>query len=310
MARTTHLRSLQAIELALRTGSLRSAAEELGITPAALGQRIKALEDYLGYDLLVRSRRGIRPTQELDAVQAHLAAAFRELDTASRLLDFQRVNEIHVAADTDWAELWLKPRLGRFLAQQPNTLFCINGVGDVPVRLGDMDCEVWLGDPRGDGVQDELLQDYLLPVSSPANTKRIGGLEPEDMLEGFPLLHLDGYTAVAGEIGWIEWVNEFGHRKTAPGRGIRYQHAIDALEAVYADAGLMLCGLSLVKAQVEAGELSLPFPVLEGKWTKGSYRVRFRKDSVKREKIAKFREWLIGEAENDQRALRAWVGGT
>ena len=56
MAVTTHLKSLQALELAVRTGSFKAAAETLGITPAAIGQRIRSLEDYLGTDLLVRGR--------------------------------------------------------------------------------------------------------------------------------------------------------------------------------------------------------------------------------------------------------------
>ena len=67
MAAVNHLRALQALELAIRKGSLKAAAVELSITPAALGQRIRALEDYLGFDLLVRGRSGIRPTKELEA---------------------------------------------------------------------------------------------------------------------------------------------------------------------------------------------------------------------------------------------------
>ena len=97
MPAATHLRALQALELAISRGSLKAAAAELAITPAAVGQRIKALEDYLGFDLLVRGRSGIRPTRELESAMAHLSAAFRELDTVLRILDFQRVNEIHVA---------------------------------------------------------------------------------------------------------------------------------------------------------------------------------------------------------------------
>ncbi|MBT8426376.1 MAG: LysR family transcriptional regulator, partial [Silicimonas sp.] len=43
MAQPTHLKSLQALELAVRLGSLKDAAGHLGITPAAVGQRIRAL---------------------------------------------------------------------------------------------------------------------------------------------------------------------------------------------------------------------------------------------------------------------------
>jgi LysR family glycine cleavage system transcriptional activator len=45
MVAVTHLKSLQAVELAIRKGSLKEAADVLGITPAAVGQRVRALED-------------------------------------------------------------------------------------------------------------------------------------------------------------------------------------------------------------------------------------------------------------------------
>ncbi len=303
MAGTTHLRGLQALELALRTGSMKAAARELAISPAAVGQRLRALEDYLGYDLLVRGRSGLRPTRELEAAMAHLGAAFRELDTVSRILDFQRVEEIHITADPDLAELWLRPRLEAFKAGNRNSLFCLNGIGDVPVRLGDADCEIWFGCGR-DGEEEEILfNDYLVPVSSPTNTKRISKLPEASRLEGFPLLHLDRYTVHAGEIGWTEWIREYGHRRTAPDRGIRYKRVQHALEAVYANAGLMICGLSLVLGEVQAGSLSLPFDVRKGQWTRNAYRVGFRPDRLRRASVERFREWLLQQAGETHRRL-------
>ena len=94
----SHLRSLQALELALRLGSLRAAGRLLWITPAAVGQRIKALEDYLGIDLVVRGRSGLRPTSELSGALEHLRAAFHELDTAATMLNLQRGDEICTSA--------------------------------------------------------------------------------------------------------------------------------------------------------------------------------------------------------------------
>ncbi len=310
MAVTTHLRALQAVELAIRKGSLKAAAAELSITPAALGQRIKALEDYLGLDLLVRGRSGIRATPELEGAVAHLRAGFRELDTVSRILDFQRVYEIHITADSDWADLWLKPRLERFRKDNPNTLFCINGEGDVPVRLGQADCEIWFGADRGDAEDDLLFHDYLLPVSSPENTKRIAKYPQDEALEGFPLLHLECYTFDGGAIGWREWISEYGCRKTAPGRGIRYQKVMHALEAVYANAGLLVCGLALVKGQINEGTLSRPFPIEQGEWSTNAYRASFRQNALRRANIEQFRAWLLNEAQETQAELERLTGGS
>jgi LysR family glycine cleavage system transcriptional activator len=294
--------------MTIRKGSLKAAAEELSITPAALGQRIKTLEDFLGFDLLVRGRSGIRPTPELESALAHLGAGFRELETVTRILDFQRVHEIHIVADSDWADLWLKPRLDRFKQNHPNTLFCINGVGDVPVRLGQADCEVWLGSTRRGSNEDVLFHDYLVPVSSPENTERIAKLQEAIRLEGFPLLHLDCYTTGEGTFGWPEWVRRHGYRKTATGRGIRYGQVINALEAVYSNAGLIICGLALIQPQVKDSKLSLPFPIFQGEWSGQPYRIAFTESALRRSQSNEFRNWLVSEASTTQQRLEEQVG--
>ena len=259
--------------------------------------------------MLVPEHPGISQLHELEAATAHLSAAFREMDTVCRLLDFQRVVEVHITADSDWADLWLVPRLERFQAENPNTLFCINGVGDVPVRLGQADCEVWFGAERDAAVEDVLFHDYLVPVSSPTNTERVASLPKKEMLEGFPLLHLDCYTLDGGAIGWEEWISEYGYRKTAPGRGIRYKKVMHALEAVYADAGFVLCGLGLVKTQLDDGKLSRPFPASEGEWSSNAYRVSFGEGSLRRGKIVQFRDWLVAEAQATRNELENIAAG-
>ena len=307
MTQLTHLRSLQALELAIRKGSLKAAAAALSITPAALGQRIKALEDYLGYELISRGRSGVRPTSEVKPALAHLTAAFRELETVTRLLDFQRVDEIHITAHTDWAQLWLAPRLEVYKQANPNTLFCVNGIGDVPARIGDADCDVGFGlGGKGDEV-DVLHRDYLLPVASTENAARLEGLPHDTALEGFPLLHQDANHAQSGDIGWPEWFQQFGHRRTGLSRGVRYQWVLQAMEAVRADAGFMLCGLSLVHAEVARGSLLMPFGTQEGCWAKHPFEARFRPVSLKRSALAHFRDWLLAEARATDEALSRTV---
>ncbi|MDR3472965.1 MAG: LysR substrate-binding domain-containing protein [Devosia sp.] len=307
MAVTTHLGSLQALELAVRTGSLKAAADILHITPAAVGQRIKLLEDYLGVDLLARGRSGIRPTRALEDALPHLGAAFRELDTTARLLDFQRVHELQIVADPDWADLWLKPRLGTFKAAHPNVRFCINGVGDVPLRLGAADCEIWFGPPRDTGAEEELYRDYVVALGSHENVGRVAHLPPADRVEGFPLLHVDSHRDDPTAIGWSQWTSRLGHRRTHPNIGPRYRTVVDALEAVYSSAGFILCGLSLMQPALDAGRLTLLFPDGQGMWAGQPYRMVFRDSSLRRSQTAEFRAWLMGEAKATAAVLNAMV---
>lgn len=298
----SHLRSLQALELALRLGSLKAAADTLAITPAAVGQRIKALEDYLGIDLILRARSGLKPTAELQSALPHLGKAFSELSLAAEALDIQRVNEIHIAASQDWVELWLRPRLAKFRERYPNSLFCINGTGDAPIRLGQCDVEIDFGPSIENESVDVLFHDYLVPVSSPENKARVAKLRRKFRLEGFPLLHLDFYKDDPESLGWPRWIERYGHRKTAFERGIRFQQIAPALEAVRSDAGFVICGLALILDEVAAGELTLPFPLEQGAPTSFAFAATY-KGVQGRKPIQRFRQWLAEEAAATRKAL-------
>jgi len=89
-------------------------------------------------------------------------------------------------------------------------------------------------------------------------------------------------------------------------RGIRFQRIIAVLEAVFANAGLTLCGLALISDLVEDKRLSLPFPVSIGSRTSHVLRSRFRSDALTRARVRRFRSWLAEEGE----ATRNWLSRT
>ena len=305
----THLKSLQALELALRLGSLQAAAGALWITPAAVGQRIKALEDYLGCDLVVRGRSGLRPTAELSGALGHLRQAFKELDSASTLLNLQRGDEIHIAAVPDFADLWLKPRIARFKAAYPHVLFCINGEGDAPLRIGRVDCEIAFGPRRANADDDLLFRDFVLPVSSPEITRRLSSVALRDRLEGFPLLHLDFYKDDPSAPNWPAWIKTQRLRRTDPNRGMRFRRITAALEAVAGgSAGLTICGLALSMPHIEDGSLILPFPLSTGRWTDHFFQARFNADALLRPQVRRVREWLLEEAGTTRDWMLRYVG--
>lgn len=309
MVAPSHLKSFQALEAALRAGSLKGAADLLAITPAAVGQRIKALEDYLGMDLVMRGRSGLASTPALTAAMGHLCTAFRELEAAAEVLDLQRGHEIHIAAVSDFADLWLKPRLGRFRSAHANTLFCINGEGEAPLRLGAVDCEIRFGMP-GEGTGNEVLfRDFLVPISSAENARRISKLPPKERLEGFPLLHLDFYRNDPAAPNWTQWTRSNRLRRTAPERGMRFQRIAPVVEAVRADAGLAISGLALVSELIEDGRLTLPFKASRGVWSSHAFHARFRGDALLRPQVRRFRAWLAAEAGATRRWLDAVAAG-
>lgn len=303
MPPVTHLKSLQALELAIREGSLTAAAAQMGITPAAVGQRIRALENYLGTDLLLRGRSGLQATKELEHALSDLRQAFAALERVTETLDFQRVSEIHIVADPDWAELWLTPRLSAFRDQYPNILFCINGSGDVPLRLGAPDMRVVYGDTPG----EPLYRDILLPVTGPDNTRRIADWDPVLQMEGMPLLHLKAQRDNEGHPGWVEWFGKFGHRESGPDRGVHYQNMRLALDAVRQNVGFLVAGLSLVQHDLDAGTIVLPYPVSHHLVAPHPYQMMLRPGAEARPQVQRFVAWLREATKVTQQQVSAAV---
>ena len=304
MAHITHLKSLQALDMAHREGSLRAAADRLGITPAAVGQRIRTLEDYLGTDLLLRGRSGLAPTPDLDRALADLRQAFDALERVTETLDFGRISEIHIVADIDWADLWLAPRLARFRQNHPSLLFCINGAGDIPVRLGAPDLRISYGDGQGEA----LLSDVILPVTGPDNTRRILGEDAALQMEGMPLLHLKSHQTGKVHPGWVEWFEKFGHRTKGPSRGVQYQNARLAIAAMRENVGFFIGGLSLFLDDVKNSAAVLPFPLSEHLKSPQPYRLQIRPDAANRPQVQRFVTWLRAEAKETQREINTLVG--
>ncbi len=296
MSAISHLRSLQALESAVRLGSLTSVAEELAITPAAVGQRIRALEDYLGVDLLVRGRSGIIPTAALQQALPHIQTAFAALNKAGGILDFQRVDEIHMVVESDFAELWLNERLTAFKKTHANIRFCVNGIGDAPFKIGQEDCTITFGDLKPSEFTDELFREYSAPIATKNIHRRLMKLKIPTRLEGQALLHVESPAEESGILAWPEWVEKFGHRSGSAARGVRYVKLVHALEAVYSNVGVLLCGLALLIDEIERQNLICPFPLGEGAWSSHSYNITYRASSLRKPIVQRFRQWLSAEA--------------
>ena len=304
MAATRHLRALQALELVIRYGSMQRAAEKLGITPAAVGQRVRSLEDYLGTDLLLRGRSGLRPTPAVQRALPDLQSAFAALERVTGKLDFQRVSEIHIVADTDWAELWLQPRLPAFREAHPNILYCLNGEGDIPLRLGAPDLKVQRS-PDPDGVS--LFRDVYVPLCGPGNIHRVGDWDKAMELEGMPLVHVEGQPADEDAVGWRHWINRYGLRREGIERGVHYRHMRLALDAARHDVGFVICGLALARADIDCGALVPVYPLDRNLPAANPYRMILRDEARASPQQRRFFDWLVAEARETQDWIDASV---
>ncbi len=113
----THLplNGLRVLDAAARHLSFTRAADELAVTPAAVGQQIRALEDTLGVVLFRRTAKGLELTPEGEAGLAALRAGFLEFEEAVRAMQAgQSSKTLTIAAPRDFAAKWLAPRLAEY----------------------------------------------------------------------------------------------------------------------------------------------------------------------------------------------------
>jgi LysR family nitrogen assimilation transcriptional regulator len=75
------LRELRYFAAAARTGNLSRAAQELNVTPPAVSQQLRKLEDDLGSQLLIRHSRGVTPTPAGALLLERIDAILRLLNT-------------------------------------------------------------------------------------------------------------------------------------------------------------------------------------------------------------------------------------
>ncbi len=124
----THLplNGLRVLDAAARHLSFTKAADELAVTPAAVGQQIRALEDMLGVVLFRRAPKGLELTGEGAAGLDALRGGFLQFEEAVRAMQAgQSSNSLTIAAPRDFTAKWLAQRLADFGKNNPDTRFTL-----------------------------------------------------------------------------------------------------------------------------------------------------------------------------------------
>ncbi|QSR18041.1 LysR family transcriptional regulator [Novosphingobium sp. KA1] len=175
----THLplNALRVFDAAARHLSFTRAADELAVTPAAVGQQIRALEDLLGVVLFRRTSKGLELTDEAGSGLAALRTGFLHFEDAVQAMQAGQSSHVYtIAAPREFFAAWLAPRLAAFRAANPQVRYILvdgeltdfteanldlavrwtDGPGDLEglalgaaewVELGGGDWIGWPGDP-------------------------------------------------------------------------------------------------------------------------------------------------------------------
>ncbi len=168
----THLplNGLRVLDAAARHLSFTRAADELAVTPAAVGQQIRALEDTLGVVLFRRTTRGLELTPEGEAGLAPLRDGFLQFEEAVRAMQAgQSSKSLTIAAPRDLTEKWLMPRLAAIAAADHDLRFVLIGADEtVDFTQANLDLAIRWGEGPGEHEGEALESDGMVTVASPA----------------------------------------------------------------------------------------------------------------------------------------------
>ena len=163
------LNALRAFEAAARHGAFTMAAEELCVTPGAVAQQIKNLEDWGGAPLFDRKAQGVALTQLGAETARDLTLAFDQIGTASQKLRLGgRPSEVRIAALPSVAQLWLSPRLPAIREAAPDIAISVFALETPPnMNREHFDLGIFYEPAEGVAVEIDLGPDEIFPVSAP-----------------------------------------------------------------------------------------------------------------------------------------------
>ncbi len=296
------LNGLRAFEAAARSLSFKKAADELGVTPAAISHQVKSLEDYLGVALFRRLTRALRLTDAGQAAFPKLNEGFDNLAEAVAILRAgEAATVLTVSVSASFGAKWLVPRLDRFRAAHPDLDVRI----DATDRLADfqhdnVDLALRYGTGRYPGLRIDKLADVeIVPVCSPARLAGPPPLRRPQDLAGHTLLHLDWTLEEETSPSWRMWLLAAGVTEVDATRGPRFSMESMLVQAAIEGQGVALAKSVLVAGDLTASRLVMPFDLSVCDPLDFAYYVVGPVRTAEVPKVVAFRDWVLSEAAAD-----------
>jgi LysR family transcriptional regulator, glycine cleavage system transcriptional activator len=302
------LRSLRAFDAAVRHMNFSRAAEEMGVTPAAVSNQIKELEDQLRVTLFQRTSRAMRLTREGEILSE---AAHESIEVLSRALNrikrLENRNQLRVSSTPSVAAKWLVPRLDGFLEAFPGADVRVDVSNTlVDFDRDDIDVAIRFGSGKYPGLRSDLLfHDSLSPVCSPALIKSDKPLKtPRDLLR-YTLIHLDWDAQGQPWPNWRMWMQAAGVKEFDDKSGLHFGQTSLTIQAAIDGHGIALGDSNLVADDIAAGRLIKPFDLSLKAPASFTYHVITRPDTVDAPMVNAFRDWVMAEAKLTENRISA-----
>lgn len=281
------LNAVKAFEAAARLGSFSQAALELNVTHGAVSRQVRALEDWLGVTLFVRTSRNAVPTEAGKALLHDAEPALDRLAAAALRVREGRFRQgLRVAALPTFAMRWLIPRLPAFQHDHPDIDVHLV-TASTPAEQFQMEVDVVLSGParRPGWTSERFLGEARLPALSPALLERTPLPTPADLAR-HTLLH-----AVTLRDAWRRWLELAGLADLEPAREQAFEHFYFAIQAAVDGLGVVMGPIALIGEDLQQGRLVMPFaePALRAR----GYFLHVPEALADAPAVSALRAWLV-----------------
>lgn len=251
------LKTLVAFDAAIRTNSFSRAAEELCVTPGAVGQQIQKLEEWLGVLLFTRQVRQVQPTVGGLEYWKRIQPALTQIADASQKLRDSRSRAVWLSMPPSFAAKWFPGRMARLLTRHPTIELHLNASAlPVDFEQESIDLAIRYFDGSTPHLDATLLyKDEGRVYCSPDYAKALGLHTTEELVRATLLV-------TTMQPHWQKWFRQFSQLnddEIAAIPRIHFDQGLMAIEAAKQGQGVVMSSPLLTEAEVVEGTLLEPF---------------------------------------------------
>ena len=293
MRKLPPLAAVRAFEAAGRHENFSRAADELGMTQAAISYQIRQLEDRVGKPLFVREKGRVRLSEAGQRLLPAVTSGFVGIAEAFDALRDEDAEVLSISAAVSVGGAWLSSRIGRFQVRHPDIAVRMSLANElVDLSSGSIDVALRTGNGEWQGLRaDFLFRQHFTPICTPGFVESEALAEPEDLLRVERLSPDDSL--------WRQWFACAGIGSPPPGRrGVVLDSQLQEAAAMHNGFGIALMSPLFWAADLASGRLVQPFETLYLPGT--AHWLVHPAGRVGVRKIERFREWLHEELVADR----------
>lgn len=296
MDRLPPLPAIRAFEAAGRHENFSRAADELGLTQAAVSYQIRQLEDRVGRPLFVREKGRVRLSDAGRRLLPALTSGFAGIAEAFAALRGEDDDVLELNTAVSFGGTWLSARIGRFQVRFPDLAVRMSMNNEViDFARGTVDATIRAGHGKWEGLRaDFLFRQNFTPICTRAFLEANAVERPEDLLRVERLAPNDPL--------WKGWFAQVGIETPPPRQGVVLDSQLQEATAIQGGFGVAMMTPMYWRAELDSGRLVQPFETIyvpgarpgHAQWLNAQWLVH-PESRVGVRKIERFREWIHEE---------------